>query len=166
MLPRTLKGFNLFVDGRGYIGRVLEAKLPDLNLETEAYRGAGMDAPVDLDMGMSALDFNMTIGEFDPELVKLFGLFNASTPIVVRGAIQRQGEDAVPVVIRLQGGLKQITRDPLKQGQNSTMQVTANCNRYREEINGETLVEIDILNSIRIINGVDQLASMRQALAI
>ena len=46
------------------------------------------------------------------------------------------------------------------------MQITANCNKYSEEINGEKLVEIDVLNSIRVIGGIDQLASMRNALAI
>jgi len=166
MLPRVLKGFAVYVDGRGYIGRVESCKLPELTVKAEEYRGAGMDAPVDLDMGMEKLDVSMTFAEYDPNLIKEFGLFSADTQIVLRGAIQRQGEDAVPVIVRLQGGVKQIGRDDWKQGEKGSMQVSANCNRYSESIAGETLVDIDIINMKRIIGGVDQLAGMRSALGV
>ena len=166
MLPRVLKGFTAYVDGRGYIGMVETVKLPDLNVKTEAYRGAGMDAPIDLDMGMEALDCTMTLADYDPDLIKLYGLFQANTPIVLRGAIQRQGEAAVPVVIRLQGGVKSINRDDWTQGNKGNMQVAFNCNRYKEEQGDETLVDIDVLNYKRVIGGVDQLAGMRAALGV
>ena len=34
-LPRVLKNMNLFVDGRGYAGRIDEIQLPKLTLKTE-----------------------------------------------------------------------------------------------------------------------------------
>ena len=37
-LPRVLKNMNLFVDGRGYAGRVDEIQLPKLTLKTEEHR--------------------------------------------------------------------------------------------------------------------------------
>ena len=40
MLPRILKNFNLFVDGRGYAGRVDEITLPKLTIKTEEFQGA------------------------------------------------------------------------------------------------------------------------------
>ena len=45
MLPKILKNFNVFVDGRGYAGRVDEITLPKLTIKTEEYQGAGMSAP-------------------------------------------------------------------------------------------------------------------------
>ena len=164
MLPRVLKGFAVYVDGRGYVGRAESVKLPDLSIKTDEYRASGMDAPVELDMGTDKLDCQVTFAEWDPNLIKLWGLFNANTPIVIRGALQRQGEPAVPVSIRLQGGVKQIGRDDLKQGDKASMQVTWNCNRYREEQAGDVLIDIDILNMTRIVGGVDQLAGIRAAL--
>ena len=44
--PRVLKNMNLFVDGRGYAGRVDEIELPKLTLKTEEHRAGGMDVPV------------------------------------------------------------------------------------------------------------------------
>lgn len=166
MLPRVLVGFTAYVDGRGYIGRCETVKLPDLAIKGEDFRGAGMDAPVELDMGMEKLDVQITLAEYDPEIIKLFGLFSADTPVVLRGALRRQGEDDIPVVIRCQGGVKNLSRDDWQAGNKSNMQVQINCNRYLEQQNGEELVNIDILNSVRIIGGVDQLAAFRAALGI
>lgn len=166
MLPRMLKNFNVRVDGRGHIGVCTEVTLPPLSLNTDEFKAAGMDAPVDLDMGMQKLDVQWTLAEYNPETIKLFGLFNADTPIVIYGALQRQGEEAVPFEVRMQGGLKEISRDKLGAGERSNMMLTINCNRYLEIIDGEEVVDIDILNFVRIIGGVDQLEGQRAALGI
>lgn len=164
MLPRTLKNFTAYIDGRGFIGRVETVKLPDLNIKSDEFRAGGMDAPIDLDMGMEKLDCQITLAEYDASVIKLWGLFTAETPIVLRGAVQRQGEDAVPVVIRLQGGVKSLNRGDWQSGQNSTLQISVNCNRYIETLADEEVVNIDILNNVRIVGGVDKLASIRAAL--
>ena len=164
MLPRILKGFSASVDGRGYIGRIETCKLPDLTIQTESYRGAGMDAPVSHDMGMEALSVSLTFAEYDPNLITLFGLMSANTAVVLRGAVQRQGEQSGSVVIRLTGGCKQVARDNWQQGQKGSMTVVFDCNKYTEEQDGAVLVDIDIINMVRVIGGVDQLASMRAAL--
>ena len=38
MLPKILKNFNVFVDGRGYAGKIDEITLPKLTIKTEEYR--------------------------------------------------------------------------------------------------------------------------------
>jgi hypothetical protein len=167
MLPRVLKNFTAYIDGRGYIGRVETVTLPELTINAAEYRGGGMDAPVDLDMGMAKLDAQIVLAEYNPDVIKLFGLFSANTPVVLRGASHRQGETAdVPVVIRLVGGIKQLSRAQWQAGTNSAMTISVNANIYQEIIGGETLVDIDIINSKRIIGGVDQLAGVRAALGI
>lgn len=56
MLPKILKNFNVFVDGRGFAGRAEEITLPKLTIKTEEFLGAGMSAPVEVDMGMEKSD--------------------------------------------------------------------------------------------------------------
>lgn len=164
MLPRVLKNFTAYVDGRGYIGRVETVTLPELTINAAEYRGGGMDAPVDLDMGMAKLDAQIVLAEYDTDVIKLFGLFSANTPVVLRGATQRQGEAVVPVVIRMVGGIKQLSRAQWQAGTNSPMTISVNANIYQEISGGETLVDIDVINGKRIIGGVDQLADIRTAL--
>ena len=38
MLPKILKNFNVFVDGRGYAGRVEEITLPKLTIKTKSIK--------------------------------------------------------------------------------------------------------------------------------
>lgn len=167
MLPRILKNFTAYVDGRGYFGRIASCKLPELTVKTEEYRGGGMDAPIEHDMGMEKLEAELMFAEYDPELIKLFGLFESGTQVVLRGALQRQGEAvSVPVEVRLQGGVKQVARDEWKPSEKGDMKLVVNCNMYRESQGEEILVDIDLLNSVRVIGGFDQLASQREALGI
>lgn len=166
MLPRILKNVTLYVDGENLVGRIMSVTLPELSLVEEAYRGGGMDAEIDQDMGMNKLDMSFTLGEFSPSVIEQFGLFSARTKITMRAAVQRQGEAAVPAIVYAQGMFKNITRDEMRPGANSTMQVSANLNMYRELLAGRELVNIDIINMIRFIGGVDRLADQRAALGM
>ncbi len=74
MLDDILKNMALFVDGRGYAGNVEELTLPKLTMKTEEFRGGGMDAPIEVEMGMEKLECEFTLTRFDKEALKLFGL--------------------------------------------------------------------------------------------
>ena len=164
MLPRFFKGMSLYLDGENFIGRVEDVKLPDLNIKTDEYKAGGMDAPVDIEMGMEKLDLQFTLAEFTPSVIKQLGALTADRQLVLRAALQRQGEAPVGMSVRVQGALKMIGRDNLKQGEKAGMQCTVNCNSYIETQGSEELVNIDILNYKRAIGGVDQLAGMRALL--
>ena len=45
MIPQILTNLNLYVDGRGFAGRVTEIQLPKLKRKTEEHRAGGMDGP-------------------------------------------------------------------------------------------------------------------------
>ena len=121
-LPHVLKNMNLFVDGRGYAGRVDEIQLPKLTLKTEEHRAGGMDIPVELELGMDKLEAELTISDLDPEVFKLFGLLDSTrTQITLRGAIQAQGTVARPVIVNLAGGCKEIEASAWKPGDKSTL---------------------------------------------
>jgi P2 family phage contractile tail tube protein len=165
--PRVLKNMNLFVDGRGYAGRVDEIELPKLTLKTEEHRAGGMDLPVEIDLGMEKLETGLTIADYDPDVFKLFGLLDSQdTPVTVRGAIQRQGEPAQPVVISLRGGWKEIDSGTWKPGDKSTLKVSAALNYFKLTIAGEEVVEVDAKNLMRRVGGVDQMAEIRNAVGL
>lgn len=48
-IPKVIKNFNGFIDGRGFAGRITQIVLPTLAIETDNHRGGGMDAPVPID---------------------------------------------------------------------------------------------------------------------
>ena len=166
MIPRVLKNFNLFVDGRGYAGRVDEVNLPKLVLKTEEHRAGGMDAPIELELGMNKLECDLTISEYDPEILKVFGLSNeAQVGLSMRGALD--GEAGVtPVVVTLTGAWRDLDFGNWKAGERAPLKVSVALRYYRLTIGGEDLIEVDVENMVRKIGGVDQLAEMRGAIGL
>lgn len=165
-LPRHLRNFNVFIDGRGFAGRADEVTLPALAIATEEHRAGGLDSPVEVDMGMELMELSIVLSDYDESVIAGFGLLGRGVPITLRGAIQRQGEEAQAVVVRALAGLK--SRDPgtWQAGSKQTTTLTYSVRKYAEAINGVELVNIDIENMVRVINGVDQLASQRAAIGM
>lgn len=168
MLPRTLRNFSLFIDGQGFAGRVTECTLPTLEINLEEYRAGGLDAPVEIDQGMSALEAEFTLAEYDPEVIKLFGLYDQNAvQATVRGALQRNGDTAaVSLVANFTGHIKNFDPGSLEAGAMTEATFTMGLRYYRLSIANEDLVEIDVENMVRTINGTDQLASLREAMGV
>lgn len=167
-LPKVLKNFNVFVDGVGQAGIVNEIQLPKINVKTEEHRAGGMDLPVKLDMGMEALEAILTFGELAVDMLKLFGLLDKpGVPITVRGAMQAQGSTEVtPVVVAMAGGWSAIDMGTWKAGDPNTTTYTVALTYYKLTIGGTDIIEIDVLNMVRKINGVDALEGQRTALGL
>ena len=166
MLPRHLRNFNVMIDGRGFAGRADEVTLPTLSLVTEEHRAGGMDMSVETDLGMEMMELSVVISDYDESVIAGFGLLGAGVPLRIMGAIQRQGEEAQSVVIRALGGLKSREVGTWTTGGKQTTTLTYSLRSYSETINGTEYVNVDAENMIRVINGVDQLASQRAAIGL
>lgn len=166
MLPRHLRNFNVMIDGLGYAGRADEVTLPTLALTTESHRAGGMDMSVDIDLGMEMLEVSVVLSDYDEAVIAGFGLLGNGVPLRIMGAIQRQGEEAQSVVIRCVGGLKSREVGTWTNGSKQTTTLTYSLRSYTESINGTEYVNIDAENMVRVINGVDQLASQRAAIGL
>lgn len=167
-LPRKLKNYNLFHDGNNFVGLVPEVTLPKLARKMDEYRAGGMDGPVDSDGGGELLTIEWTAGGFIKEALRRFGATSA-TAVALRfaGAYQRDdtGEvDAVEVVVR--GRYKELDFGTEKPGEPTAHKYTLTCAYYRLDINGRTEIEIDQLNMIYIVDGVDILADQRRAIGL
>ena len=166
-LPRLLKNMNLFVDGHGYAARVDEIQLPKLSLKTEEHRAGGMDIPIEIDLGMEKLEAELTLSDYAPDIFTLWGLMdNTQTQITIRGAIQANGQDAVAVVIALQGAWKELDAGTWKMGDKSTLKVTVAIRYYKLTIDDTDLIEIDAINMVRKVGDTDQMESIRTAIGM
>lgn len=162
--PRFIRNFNVFIDGVSYFGRAVEAKLPDVKIATAAHRGAGMDGPVGIDMGLEGMSAEASMAEWDPVVLKKLG---TQQRLVFRPAALRDDAAEAVAIIATLGGLVTAHELPgLKPGENSVMKVTVDVRTYRLEIDGEVVFDIDLPNGKRVIGGVDQLASIRRAMGI
>lgn len=169
-LPRKLKNMNLFNDGNSYTGVAKSVTLPALGRKMEAYRGGGMNGPVKVDLGFSddGIQFEWKTGGLDLISLKQFGAVNASgVALRFSGAFEQDdtGEvSAVEVVVR--GRHESIEMGEAKPGDDTEHSIKTTCTYYKLTVDNADIIEVDLLNFIEKVNGVDMLEKQRSAIGL
>lgn len=167
-LPKKLKYLNLFNDGNSYLGVVSSLTLPKLTRKLENYRGGGMSGSVSVDFGLDddALALEWSIGGMDELVLQQWGS-TADIPLRFAGSFQRDDTgdiSAVEVVMR--GRHKEFDFGEYKQGEDTETKISTQCTYFKLTIDGKELIEVDTVNMVEIVNGVDRLAEHRSALGL
>ncbi|MBC3959668.1 phage major tail tube protein [Morganella morganii] len=169
-LPHKLKNMNLFFNGDNWQGKAEEITLPKLTRKLEAYRAGGMNGAAHVDLGLEddALGMEMTLGGMEAQLYKQWGIAEIDgVPLRFAGAYQRDdtGEvTACEVVVR--GRLSEIDPGSAKQGDNTQVKFSFKPTYYRLVWNGADLIEIDVVNMVEKVDGVDRLSEQRAAIGL
>jgi P2 family phage contractile tail tube protein len=66
----------------------------------------------------------------------------------------------------LRGRHKEIDLGDMKQGENTESKISTQCTYYKLVIDGKTLIEIDTVNMVENVNGVDMLEQHRRNLGL
>ncbi|GHE88236.1 phage major tail tube protein [Aliiroseovarius zhejiangensis] len=163
----VLKYLNLFVDGRGHAGQIEEYSPPDLTVSTEEHRAGGMDAPIDIDMGLEKLTCSFVLTGYDRATIEMWGLKAGSgVPLTVKGSLESYDGTTTAVTHTMRGKITQLSRGTWGSGNKPSLTVTATLDYYRETHGGTVTTEIDAINMVRVIGGVDQLAEHRRNLGL
>ena len=163
-VPKLLKNFNIFIDGRGFAGLASKVTPPELKIKNEEWRGGGMDAPIAMDMGMEKIELKGAMAEHNPALFLQFGLMNGNgVSMTLRGAAS-DDKKVVPIVINATGKYQSLTSGEWKAGDKPELDFMLDLRYYKLSIDGQACIEIDILAGKRIIGGTDQMQQMRNAL--
>lgn len=170
-MPRKLKLMNVFLDGYSYQGVAKAITLPKLTRKLENYRGAGMNgaAPVDLGLDDDALSMEWTLGGFPDDVVWSFYAATGidAVPIRFAGSYQRDDTGAtVAVEVVMRGRQKEIDSGEGKQGEDTESKIAVSCTYFKLTMDGKELVEIDTLNMIEKVNGVDRLEQHRRNIGL
>jgi P2 family phage contractile tail tube protein len=95
MLPRILKNFNLFVNGKGLAGVADEVELPEISIKTDDFRAGGMDSEVEIDMGTEKMSAKWKLADPDADILSLVGLTSGNTArVIAKGAYVRDSDGA------------------------------------------------------------------------
>ena len=168
-LPKKLKNFNQFIDGVGYAGRATEVELPKLARKFEEYRAGGMSGPVEIDMGQEKLEGNITLAEYSRAVLEQYATTGVDgVGMRFRGAALNDEAggttDAIEIVMR--GRFKEIDFGSAKAGDDTPMKIAYTLSYFKYMLNGEDIIEIDLVNMIEKVGGVDRLAEQRNALGL
>ncbi len=169
-MPRKLKNLNLFNDANSYLGVVKSVTLPPLGRKMEAYRGGGMNGPVKADLGFSddGIQFEWKTGGLDLIVLKQFGAVNASgIGLRFTGSFQQDDTEEISAVeVVMRGRHETIEMGDAASGEDTEHSITTTCTYYKLIVDNEEIIEIDLLNFIEKVDGVDMLEKQRVALGI
>jgi P2 family phage contractile tail tube protein len=161
------KNLNLFVDGKGYAGQIEEFTPPPLATKNEEFRGGGMDAPINIDMGMERLETSFTLISYDRDILALYGVAQGNAvAFVAREALQSFDGTVTAVVHTMRGKIDKLDSGTVKAGDKAGLQVTMTLTYYKLQHGDKTPQEIDVENMIHKVNGVDVLAAKRSAIGL
>ena len=164
-MDAIIKNINLFVDGTNYAGKADTVTPPVLTRLTEEYRGAGMPAPVDIDMGLERMEASWSMSNYEVNIIRLWGVGDPVS-VVFRGAAMGNSGVATAIVLTMRGLINVLDRGDWTPGEKPTLTVTSGLTYYKEEIGGQVIHEIDPAAYLWVVNGVDRMESTRTALAI
>lgn len=167
-LPSIFKNMNLFLEGVGYQGKIEEIETPKLAIKTEEFSAGGMGSSVDIDMGLEKLETSLTFGGFIAELAKKFGAVGVDgLKLRLMGAFENDETlktDSVEITLR--GRMKELELGNWKRAENASFKTMLPLAYYKLAVNGETLIEIDVLGMKFFVDGKDRYAEMRAALGM
>lgn len=167
-LPRKLKNFIVFKDGISYQGQAPEVTLPVLTRKMEDYQAGGMGGPVKQDFGMEALSMEYKMAGWADGSHSGFGAVRHDAAMIrFAGSLDNEDTGQVDVVeVVARGRISEIDKGSAKVGEATEHTYKMELSYYKEVLNGQTIVEMDFVNMVEIIDGVDNLAATRAALGI
>ena len=165
-IPEKVVNYNVYFDNEKLIGVNAEATLPNLEPMTETISGAGIageyESPTPGHFGKIEMDLSFnTVSEDSAKL-----LVPGTKSLVLRASQQSYDVSGGqiqyrPLKITVKGLTKGVDLGKLAPGKATGTKNTFEVLYLKIEENSKTLLELDKLNFIYIVNGVDVLAQVR-----
>ncbi|PUE20344.1 phage major tail tube protein [Limnohabitans sp. WS1] len=167
-LPRKLKNFNLFVEGRGYQGEIDEVNLPKLMRKMDEHRAGGMVGPVKLDFGPKELEMEWTVSGWSPNLFDNWGASKHNAALLrFMGAVQSDDDEKVSALeVVARGRHEEIDTGKAKGGDKTEIKIKTALTYYKLTVDGKVIMELDFVNMVEIVNGKDLQAATRAAIGL
>lgn len=167
-LPSLLKNFTGFVDGDNFLGEIAEVSLGKIAEKVEQIRPGGVLGEIDVSMGLEKFEVEIKSAGLGDRLLTRFGRVGiASTLFRFVGAYQEDVEGGVkPAELVVRGRIPEIDPGTAKAGDKTEWSTKMTGAYLKWTVAGRVLVEIDWLNCIYIVDGVDRYAEIRAALGI
>ncbi len=165
-IPEKINDANTYMEGNKMIGVAASVTLPEVNMKTSPVSGMGINGEIDspaigLFEGMEQeIQFNTLYSSFADMLspLKTVNLtFRAAQQVYDKtGGYAFKGLRVVEM-----GRVKKFNPGKIEKGESMEATVTLELTYLLIENDGKKLVEIDKLNSVYVVDGVDMLAEIR-----
>nr|DAO71247.1 MAG TPA: FIIR2 tail protein [Caudoviricetes sp.] len=166
-MPKILKGFNAFVDGENQYGVTVDITRPKITRKTEDYTPGGGMIEMTVVHGFEKLEMEITSKGYDADMLKSMSSSISGKLIRYQGALQE--EDGITCrTLRGEARGRIIEADPGsdKQGEGGEHKFKIALVYWKETLDGEPIVEIDVIGNKAAFGGKDEREGLRAALGI
>lgn len=156
---------NVYLNGENWLGRCEEATLPDVKQKETEHKGLGMVGTIMLPAGLEAMTAKLKMASFYPEIGAQAGNPNVGASVQVRANLETwEGETLTnqsALVAFLTGRFTNFPFGTIKTRDNADFELNMTVTHAKLTVDGVPLYEVDVMNNIWIVNGVDLLAAYR-----
>ena len=164
-LPDKINNFNVYDGKTKLVGISAEITLPSFDPLTDTLNVAGMAGEIESEVIGSFGSMKIEI-PFENLFENFFAFAASTNPIVIRGSMevfntQTQAKSLKPIVITVKGRTMNIKPGTFKKGGKGQPSITKEITYIKIAIDNATQLELDKLNSIFIMGGIDLLEQVR-----
>lgn len=156
---------NVYVDGIGFAGKASEVELPKVTSIMEEQGALGLIGQVELPSGLEKMEAMIKWNSMYPEILRKAYDPTTGVSLQIRSEIAVYENNTLvqrqPVKAFISGTFKDVSGMNFQQNQVLNVDTALNVNRFRLEIAGERIVEVDLLNNIHFVGNRDILAQYR-----
>ncbi|MFD0726971.1 phage major tail tube protein [Lysobacter brunescens] len=167
-LPYSLYRFNTFINGDSFLGETEEVELPKLSRKFEEFQSGGMGGPVKLDFGNEAMEASIKFGGLVRRALSHYAAPTVDGVQLRWVGAYKSGTSAIPqsLEVTMRGRFQEIEFGTQKAGEKSEQKMKFPISYYKVVIDGQTVIEIDQLAGITIVDGVDTDAAFRAIIGL
>ena len=167
-IPKILKDFAVFIDGKRYAGQISEIELPKITVKKEDYRVGYTSVPIT--MGLEPLECSITMVEQVKDTFLMFGILNNAAGNLITFKGYQEGEGGLlnndEIEVQMRGVFTDYDPGTIKRGEMPAYKIKVSLHQYIYRINKMPLITIDPYTNTFMVGGVDQLAASKKALGI
>lgn len=160
-----LTNANIYMDGNNLLGRAEEIQLPMVKHKMADHKALGMVGSAEFFAGIDKLESKIKWNSLYPEVLKKAANPFKSVQIQARASLETynsMGKLAeVPAVAYLSRTFKEFPLGNLKPQDNAEYETTMSVNYAKLVVAGEEIFEIDVLENIYKVDGLDVLTVYR-----
>lgn len=170
MATNQFRGFNLWVDGSSYYGRIMGLELPEMDTEqTENMKVAGIGTQ-ELPRLFNAMEATLTTAGYYDDIIRigadhhttrLFQIFGDIAEVAGVGPTSSRQS-----IITLLARVKTFAQGEMNAEDEVEMELTLAVDAIKHEFDGSTLFDLSIDPPRYVVDGIDLLAQRNQNLGI
>lgn len=160
-----LTNANIYINGNSLLGKAEEITLPSITYKMAEHKALGMIGTMEFFAGIEKMEAKVKWNSFYTDVMKQAGDPFTNVQMQVRSSVEQytsNGRTAqVPAICYMSAAYKSFPMGSFKQHDNVELESNLSVYYCKLEIDGQVVIEIDVMANIYKVDGVDLFAQYR-----